>query len=551
MHKLEKDFYDQIRKALIRKSVVSCSSWAENYRVMGGERPGPWRFSRHPWLKVPHNWKDEYQVYQKAAQMGFTELGLNKTFYFIDIKGASVLYVLPTKHPDATDFSTSRFGPALQMSPHLRNLFSDVSNVGHKRAGSANLFVRGSRTRSAMKSLPVSMIVFDELDEMDQENVILAEERTSGQEERQILKISTPTFEKVGINAAFHLSSQHYYSFKCPHCGRFTVLDYPDSLVIPTDDATSTKLYESYYICKLCKKRLEHDLKGTYLCDGEWVPTYTDRIIKGATINQFYSFVRKPWELALICLQGRSDPTAEQEFYNSKLGMVHTVEGAGITDADLRDCESKSHRMDIKYKPCSMTVMGVDVGIKKIHISVEEVFQKKSGISHDPNLSTKTKLIWAGTVDQFEELDSYMQHFRIAFCVVDSNPERRKAIEFAQRFEGRVKLCYYIQGNSGKYVTASDESYVVQVHRTAWFDLAFSRIRRHDIILPYNLSEEYKRHIKVPIRHYGRDPMGNPTGRYLSGKDDDHFAHTRLYAELAIMFASGKGVSQDIPAGSL
>jgi phage terminase large subunit GpA-like protein len=129
-----------------------------------------------------HDSEAELNVGQKSAQMGYTETVLNITFYNIDVRNIDCLYVLPAKTPDASDFSAARFDPALELSPHLSKIFSEVKNVGHKRAGTTNLYIRGSRSRAGLKSVPVGFIVLDELDEMTQENVRwLLKERRSGQ----------------------------------------------------------------------------------------------------------------------------------------------------------------------------------------------------------------------------------------------------------------------------------------------------------------------------------------------------------------------------------
>jgi phage terminase large subunit GpA-like protein len=138
-HELARVFAKRIAEGLKRKNLTTCSRWACECRVMGQPFPGRWTFDHHPWLRGMHDSEAELNVGQKAAQMGFTETVLNIVFYHIDIKAVDCLYVLPAKTPDASDFSAARFDPALESSPHLASLFSDVKNVGHKRAGSANL----------------------------------------------------------------------------------------------------------------------------------------------------------------------------------------------------------------------------------------------------------------------------------------------------------------------------------------------------------------------------------------------------------------------------
>jgi len=138
---LQELFVKRISNGLLRSRLTKCSVWAENIRVMGQPYPGPWSFKNHPWLKEMMDADDEMCIGQKSAQMGFTECALNRSLYKMDIDGVNVLYVLPTKTPDATDFSASRFDPALELSDHLEKMFSDVKNVGHKRAGAVSLFI--------------------------------------------------------------------------------------------------------------------------------------------------------------------------------------------------------------------------------------------------------------------------------------------------------------------------------------------------------------------------------------------------------------------------
>ena len=122
-HNLEKVLREQIHSGLKRKAVTTCSRWAEKYRVMGKPFPGPWTFDHHPWARDMCDATEDLVIGQKAAQMAFTEVALNKVFFTIDIKGVSCMYILPASKPDANDFSTSRFDPALEMSEHLSSIF--------------------------------------------------------------------------------------------------------------------------------------------------------------------------------------------------------------------------------------------------------------------------------------------------------------------------------------------------------------------------------------------------------------------------------------------
>jgi len=546
MSELKNQFAERIISGLRRKTLTSCSRWATAYRVMGQPYPGPWSFRHHPWLLSMHDSEAEMNVGQKSAQMGYTETVLNVTFYFIDVKAVDCLYVLPAKTPDASDFSASRFDASLELSPHLQRLFSDVKNVGHKRAGNTNLYIRGSRSKSGLKSVPVGLIVLDELDEMTQENIPLALERASGQVEKLIWMISTATLEGHGINYHFERSSKNHFFFNCPACSRMTELTFPDSLVITADDLDDPEIKNSHLICKECKAVLDHKTKPNWLADGKWVEEKSARDIKGWYINQLYSPTVTPADLGRAYIRGLTDRSSEQEFYNSKLGLPHRVDGSSVTDADIEEC--KGNYKIVTEPVDGLITMGVDVGVY-LHYEIDQWFLPPPNIGTvDLAASAKTRVIKHGKVRDFEELDRLMRHFLVNFCVIDAQPERRKALEFANRFYGHVRTCFYPNGINGKTIHVNEQENSVSVDRTSWLDLSLGRFMEpRSIALPFDVDYEYRSHIKALVRVYDKDKEGNQVGRYKKAESAaDHYAHARNYAEIALQLAVQLNTSYDI-----
>lgn len=490
---------------------------------------GRWSFEQFPWTEDMHNAEDELCVGQKAAQMGFTELCLNRCFFSIDVEARSVLYVLPTEG-DASDFSTSRFDPALELSGHLQGLFSDVKNIGHKRAGGCSLFVRGSKSKSKLKSLPCGQMFFDEVDEMEQSNITLAFERMSGQAQRQAWMISTPTVDGHGINAYFKDSTQEHYFFKCPHCSKMTELIFPECLIITADEPNDKNIMNSYLVCKECGGRLEHVDKPNLYKTAEWVPSDSSKLAKGYYINQLYSCRLEPYKLAQLWLKGQTNPTDEQEFYNSKMGLTHAVEGAQLTKADIDSCISAYKKYDRAPENAFVT-MGIDVGTW-LHYEIDQYTFSKDG--SDINTSTTCHLLTEGKVKSFEEIDELMKRFRVMSCVIDNQPETRKALELANRFNGIVHLCIYGRGISSKNIMQNENlDHRITVNRTSWLDQSLGRFRDGTIKLPVDVSQEFKRHLCAPVRVYKADKDGNPYGMYVN-TSDDHAAHARNYSEIAL-----------------
>lgn len=543
---LENIFLERIASGLKRKSLTICSKWTENRRMMGKPFPGPWSFKYHPWLREMHDSTAQFNVGKKSAQMGYTETVLNRTFFKIDVERVDCLYVLPAKNPDASDFSAARFDPALEMSPHLARMFSVVKNIGHKRAGTTNLYIRGSKSKSGLKSVPVGFLVLDEVDEMEQDNIPLALERQSGQMEKEAWAISTPTIGNYGISALFNTTTKEHFFFKCPSCSRLTELTYPDCLEITTDDPNDMEgLKNSFLKCKECTRQLNHQTKFEWLSTGRWIPEITNREARGFYINQLYSSTVTPQDIARSALKARTNPADEQELYNSKLGLEHAVEGAKLTDAII-EARIGQHRRG-PSRSNRLITMGVDVG-KWLHVTIDEWWVPGS-IQSDLNTESKCRTINITKVQHFEELDELMREYYVLFCVIDAHPERRKAYEFATRFWGHVKMCIYSRGITGKQISLGKEDSaepIINVDRTSWIDAALARFKSGQISLPIDTPFEYKQHLKAPVRIYEKDADDNPVGRYVKGDEDDHYAHARTYSEIALPFAVSFDQCSDI-----
>jgi hypothetical protein len=542
---LQEDLAARFRNKLTRSSLVTASRWACQYRMMQGDFPGAWQFGTHPWLKDMHDTTCEFNIGQKSAQMGYSETMLNVAFFNLDIMKRNVLYILPNQRPDAADFTTRAFNPAIDLSTHIKSMFTGTNNVGHKIVGSANLFIRGSNARSGLKSVPASVLIFDEFDEMDQANVKLAEERSSGQEYRVNWKVSTPTVPGKGINTYFLRSTQDHFFFECPSCSKLIELRFPENLVITSDDPDDPKIKDSHLICSQCKAVLPHKAKRSFLKTGRWVSSNPGRIMRGFYINQMYSPVLEPYKLAIMYLEARRDPAAEQEFYNSKLGLPHVVEGAQITE-DMFEPLVKGYQMVEGCRPGSVVTMGIDIG-KTCHVEVCQ-WDLSQVNPIDINAKARCKVLWAGEIsDLMKQGSELMMAYNVDFCVVDAMPETNLVTQFANEWYGRVRICRYNHYATARSVFAGDKDIQVSVNRTAWLDMALGRIRNKSIIFPSNLPRDYTHHMMALIRKPEKDANGNLVYKYVNQDDKhDHYAHARTYAEIALLFATGCKVFKPI-----
>ena len=212
-----------------------------------------------------------------------------------------------------------------------------------------------------------------------------------------------------------------------------------------------------------------------------------------------------PYNIAKYYLETLLDSDFESEFYNSKLGIPFVPKESSITEDMVLSCLGKSRKTSIGSG--KVITMGVDVG-KVLHVVIAE-WDTPDTDPEEIMKSSFKKIIYEGTVADFASLDVMMKNYNINYCVVDALPETRSAIEFANRFFGRVKICFYNTGDKAvDLIIHTDHEHKITVGRTIWLDISVGRITR-------------------------KDPHGNPRA-FWESVGADHFAHSNLYCECAL-----------------
>jgi len=536
-------FNAQIQSGLKRKAIDGPAKWALTYRVMGPPYPGPWSFKYHPWLREMHESKSQDNIGMKGAQLGFTEHLMNIVFYRMDMLQQDCMYALPAQNPDATDFSTTRFNPAIELSDHLSGIFS-TSAVGRKTAGIATLYIRGARSRSGFKSVPVPFLACDEVDEWDDKMIPLVKERMSGQfkDQWEMWRVSTPSIVNHGVHKQFLESSQDHFFFPCPHCGKQTELVFPECFELGTDDYMSKDVHNSYVKCKECQHELNHGSKHKWLAPGRWVTGVEDRTIRGFHVNQLYSSTMDPGRFAESFLRAQVNPEDEQEFYNSKLGVPHIVEGARVTDLEIQN-STRNYTLDALI-PKSVITMGIDVGTN-LHYEIVRWKFNENTTGYNLHFESTAHVARIGKCKHFEELDELIRRYRPNAVVIDANPERRAATKLANDFHSIVKMCFYGNSSNGRELSESKTEPTVTVDRTSWLDLSLGRWHNNTIELPIDTPEEYKNHIKALVRRYEKDKQGNSVAKFVN-VGPDHYAHAHTYAEIAFDLAANAFAGRSI-----
>ena len=182
-----------------------------------------------------------------------------------------------------------------------------------------------------------------------------------------------------------------------------------------------------------------------------------------------------PPKIAEFFIRSTTDKAAETEFYNQKLGQPHAVDGAKLTDDDIKMCMHGYKREELPPQT-GLVTLGVDVGAW-LHYEIDDWTLPEYVSGTDLSIYAQCRTLTFGKVKNFEDLDLLMLKWGVRYCVIDAQPESRKAIEFCNRFYGRVKVCFYANGVNGRTLMVNENEQSVSVDRTTWLDMSLGRVR--------------------------------------------------------------------------
>ncbi len=488
------------RFGLIEDDAEPFHEWVRNI-ILDGK---PFTYGRHEYLIEPYRDNHPHQVEEKAAQMGLTSKAMLRVAYGARYGGyRGILYLFPSKS-DVTDFSKGRIDPLIDENPDtIGKWLKDTDAANIKRIWNAFLYLRGMRSRVGLKSIPVDLLILDELDEASQNAIDMAVERMAHSEFKEILKLSNPTLPDYGIDKAFQETDQRYWLLKCEKCGEYTCLEdtFPDCL--------TTVRGRVIRACQKCRSELNPSI-------GQWVakrPSITDK--RGYHYSQLFSQFVDPTD---ILHQFRTTHNLT-DFYNLKIGVAYVEAENRLSVQEVLNLCGNEGVVSEDPGPC---FMGADQG-KDLHVVIGKKYPQKAG-----------QVIHLGIYKDWEELDRLMENFNVQRCVVDALPETRNARAFAERFEGKVFLNYYNEHQKGHYAW-NEKELIVSCNRTESLDASHKEIMDHSMVLPKNceIVQEFAKHLHNVAKRLEED---EETGskRYVYVKlGADHFRHAFNYEAMA------------------
>jgi hypothetical protein len=480
----------ELARAVTRATSEPLADWAVR-RVRIDARP--FRFEGHEYLREIYDDREAHIVLLKAAQIGGTTWAILKVFHACTM-GLNCLYLFPTK-TDVLEFSKSRVGPLLQENRFLGQLVRDTDTAGLKRIADAYLYLRGMQSTVGIKSIPVDLIVFDELDEATPEAKAMARERLAHSDFKRIVELSNPSLPGYGIDEAFQRTDQRHWTLRCPRCRTWTapVKAFPTRLGQEVRIIRRRADGTAYLACPDCSSELDR-------AAGEWIADYPSRPTHGYVISQLISSKVEPGEI----LDEYRMTRFPERFYNLKIGIAWADTQNRLDPAAVLACCGEHGLVESSREPCSM---GVDTG-KELHVVISRFLPDSNGLR---------QVVYIGTRREYSELDELMEHYGVSTCVIDALPEIHATRDFAGRHAGRVWLNYFQESQRGAYRWESQQ-HLVYENRTEALDASRQLVRDRQVVLPRagKLLEEFAEHLSADVKQLVEDEQtGAQSYRYI------------------------------------
>jgi hypothetical protein len=509
---------------------TTVAAWAETYRQIDGH---PFSLERFRPLAAIYADTHPHIVVMKPAQRGVSEWAINYAGFALDCGaavwapekvGLNVGYLFPTQAA-LSDFSKERFSGLRLEGPYLWGLFGDSEYAGvtFKQIQSSYLYLRGGWSESALLSFAADVLILDEFDRMDPKAVALARRRLGASVVRRELDISTPTIPGRGIHALYLQSDQQVYEQPCP-CGAWTVYDFFRDVHA---DGAAWDLWRDWEPERLRRATLavrcpscQRALTAAERCaPGRWVAQAPDvQGLRGYQIPPLaFPFVDL---VALAVSAVNPDPSEQQEFYRSDLGLPYEAGGSRITEAMLAQLSAQLPNGRLPDVAWRDTTLGVDVG-SRFHYRVA---------STSPDGARYVRAM--GSVRTWEELDGLMATYQVRQCVIDALPELHACEAWATRHKGKVLRALYPQAAAlaGQLYRVDEATGRVQINRTMAMDRVWAMIAQAAERWPAAVCNdpEVRVHLTAPVRVTSLDARGQEQTSWVHTAPD-HLYHACVY----------------------
>lgn len=533
--------YNDIEPILLdHLSKQDAAVWCLRYRLIRGK---PITFQHHTEPRKHRPWQEEMlrdshtnKCYEKARQLGMSELGITEFIHFVDSNlNVKAMYTFP-RSTQMEDFVKTRVNPMFTTCAYLKSILNpDMDSLSLKQIRNSYILFRSAWGAELGEGTDIDMIAFDEYDRM-KDNVELAFiEGLASSPFGYLRRWSTPTIPGRGIDAVYGKSDKRRYLWKCEHCGTWQEggLSF-DRNVIQVDPNGFNKITEeikpgTFIIgCSRCHKEINR------MGVGEWVAEKPDiKDVRGYSISQLDA----PWisadEIMKKYYQYRTKSL--QLFYNYVLGSAYTNNGLIITNQDISNaCRLPStigYRDNSKYQ---YVVSGTDWGLLNWTVVL--------GVQRNGQIDL-LNVFWVEDsktqpLQQVDMIAAMLMPYSIDIGVADAGYGADRNPHLLSKFPGRIYACNWTEHEDGTHFTATfnDSQHTCSINRSAQLKKVMHMLKANRINLP-----PWSDKIAMLAKHAGNlrimeceSDKTHEIYEVVVRVGDDHLACALAYALIAV-----------------
>lgn len=433
---------------------------------------------------------------QKPSQVGLTELCVRITVALTEMfPGFSVAYTMPFSG-DARDLCKTRVMPMIEESPRLKRAVNpDVYSTEIIQLNQSFLYFRGTTGSTQALSIPLEMVISDEIDKCDRDMLTIYTSRLAHGKYKLRKNFSTPTIKGHGIDLEMQTSRRFKNFCKCNRCDSWFYPDYFAHVKVPGFDAgletitastvSGTRYAEAKLLCPSCGK--EPSLRPEFR---QWVQENNDANFEAAGyyVSPFDSTFRTP----PLLIRESTEYAQYREFRNQALGL--TAEG-GAEALELEDLNVAKTTTDLNST--SAHCMGIDVGVLS-HINVGRLTPE--GIL----LIVHREVVALSSLERRK--NELKAKFRVLITVIDGQPftdlvarlQRSDKALFGSNFSvTRTAETYSVKMFDGLEAEGKMPIHQAKIARDRAFDQLLGLFKRREIkiyIQDQTMDESFDKH---------------------------------------------------------
>lgn len=405
-------------------------------------------FYDHPYLFDIYRDRSPDLTVMKAAQVGMSTCEIIRNHFDAKYQKMDIIYTLPTD-ADVSVFVGGKVNRIIANNPCMLKDVKDKDSIEQKAVGESMIYFRGTFTKKAAIMVTADRLSHDEKDSSKLDIVADYQARLQHSRYKQTHTFSHPDIPETGVHKDWLNSDQKHWFVKCPHCTHWQYLSWD----LENPKKMSIDLERKIFVCKKCQGELSDDVRRR----GQWVAKFPEKKISGYWVPLLIA----PRVSAAEIIAKHNDSEVTPWFFSTRiLGLPH-ADGQSklLRHHFFQNLTGSAHAATEDER----VIIGIDTGLR-----LDYVVGNKSG------------LFFHGDSDDYADLDALMTRYPKAIAFIDAGGDLIGSRKFAERWKGRVFLCYLMGDKKTKELVVwgkGDDYGTLRVERNRMIGIVVGEFR--------------------------------------------------------------------------